>query len=232
MDPKVNGRLFLSAIALIAVVGIIMSMHVSTTGQVSAYQHIPHSGGVQDQPDPHTLYIQIDEGVCQLVQERYTTFLTFAEKRCREMNPGRASREASCRYHAELDAEIICRPAPVFESFAPPKYLTGEVAVDPLGCAALAENYDIVVQNTLNDAPKQTVGIVNPCTGGVEAAVRQVFSPSGPLREYSRAAFAGGDVAGSVSSESTGDSNVRYVRCAAGAARVIVSGVSVCNTLS
>ncbi len=124
MESNNTVALLLGALLLVGVFGLVAMFNPSSVGLVSAYQHVQHTGGVEEQPDPHTQYITIDEGVCNLATQRYTTFLTWVDHQCQELNHGRQSREASCRYHGELDAEVICRPAPVFENVRPPQYLT------------------------------------------------------------------------------------------------------------
>lgn len=223
-----------AAILFIAAAGLVAFwINPGLTGSVTTYRQLPLFGGAQDLPDPHVQYFPIDEGVCKLVRERYTTFLTRVERRCDELNPGRPKNQGLCRYQAELDADILCRPAPIFENIRPPQYITGEVAVDPLSCASLAENYDLILQQTLEraDAPRQTIAMINPCSDRTEAATRQQLDVAAPLRQYARAVFPDGDVLGSTSDEANEQGEVRYVRCANGVARVIVSGVSVCNTL-
>ncbi len=233
MEDKQIAAIVLGVVLLSAIGGLALVLGPSTTGEISSYQKLPHYGGVSDQPDPHTQYLVIDEGVCKRVIERYTTFLSWVDHACQELNHGRQKREADCRYQAELEAETKCRPAPVFANIRPPEFLTGMVPVDPLGCASLAENYDFVLQQTLenSEAPKQTIAMVNPCTGKAEPAQRQSLNAAGPLREYARTAFVSGDVSGYVTGETDKPGELRYTRCTLGKARVIVSGVPVCNTL-
>jgi len=223
-----------AAILLIAL-GSIVAFFFSgtTTGSVSTYQQVQHVGGVQNQPDPHTQYITIDDGMCTLVQERYVTFLTRVDRLCQEMNHGRQKREADCRYQAELEAELKCRSAPVFENVRPPEYLTGMIPVDPLGCAVLAEEYDYVLLQTFERAgtPEQTIAMLNPCTDTAEAATRLSLDAEAPLREYVRTAFPDGSIMGNIAGEDDAPGKVRYVRCSDGTARVVVSGVPMCNTL-
>jgi hypothetical protein len=222
----------LGLLALVVIGGFVSFFSPpSITAGVSTYQQVPLFGGVQNVPDPHTQYLVIDEGACSLYRNRPTTFLTFVDEHCRVLNPGRQRREADCRYRAELEAETRCRPAPVFSNVQPPEFLTGAVAVDPLSCAGLGENYDFIVGRSVASAKVQTIAMVNPCTGKAEVAARQEFVGDVPLRTYRRSIFESGDVLGDVVEPSGLQSDVHYVRCIGGSARVVVRGVPVCNTL-
>lgn len=235
MEDTRNTAIVLGAVLLLAA-GAIAAFFLTpgTTGQISAYQQMPHQGGVENVPDPHTQYITFDESLCNLVLTRYATFYTWVNHQCKELNWGRQKRQADCRYDAELKAETMCRPAPVFANVRPPRFVTGEVAVDPLGCAGLAENYDVILQSTFARAGTraQTIAMVNPCTSAAEAATRHELSPEAPLRDYIRTFFANNDVTGMIAGDETGHGEVRYVRCNDGRARVRVSGTPICDTLS
>jgi hypothetical protein len=223
-----------AAILLLALGGVgLAAMRGDLTGQVSTYQQIPYIGGVQSAPDPHTQYFIIGDGFCDKYITNPAGALRLIDRQCQELNHGRQKREGDCRYQAELEAELTCRPAPVFSTMEQPRYLTGMVATDPLSCAGTAENYDIVLRQAFERAktPLQTIAVINPCTAQAEAANRQTLAVDAPLREYVRTAFVDGDVMGHIAGDEDVQGQVRYVRCNAGQARVIVSGVPVCNSL-
>jgi hypothetical protein len=218
-------------VVLMAAAGVVVFFSSpASTGSVTTYQPVPLQGGVQNRPDPGTQYLRIEAPMCE---QDLVTILTWIDFACEKANPGRVRRKADCRYKAELDLNLKCRTAPVFANIRPPRYITGEVAVDPLSCAVLAENYDFVLQQTLarSQTPQQTIAMINPCTDTAGAAMRQTLLAEAPLREYVRTAFPDGSVAGSIAGEEDRAGQVRYVRCADGTARVVVSGVPVCNTL-
>ena len=224
----------LAAVLLLALGGIaLVTFSPSYTGGVSAYQQVHGFGSIENAPDPHTQYIAFDEGVCSLVQQRPVTFRTWVDRQCETLNPGRQKRKGDCAYQAMLQGATICRAAPVFGNILPPQYLTGKVAANPLECAGLADQYDGVLQQTFDRAetPGQTVALINPCSGAEETAIRQTYSPESPLREYSRAAFDSGDIAGSITGDENGQGEVIYVRCVTGTARVTVSGTPMCNSM-
>lgn len=110
-------------VLLVAAGGIVMVLSSSSTGMASIYQKLPGPGGVENQPDPGTGYVLVDEGVCRLAQERYNSFLTFVQLQCKRMNPGRLKREGDCRYQAQLDAQLKCLSAPVFQNVQQPQML-------------------------------------------------------------------------------------------------------------
>jgi hypothetical protein len=236
MDEQQNRAMTMifAGVLLLALTGVMFSsFSPDITGQVSTYQQVPLQGGVQNQPDPGTQYYVLNEGFCKRYATNPAGAIRSIDRACQELNHGRQSREAACRYQAQRDAELDCRPAPVFGNVQQPMYLTGMVTNDPLGCANLAGNYDSVIQQTLERAetPAQTVPLLNPCTHEVAAASRQMFEADAPLRTYARASFADGSFTGYVQDEGDAEGDVRYVSCPDGTGRVFVSGTSVCNTL-
>lgn len=231
----------LPAIAVLAFLTIIIALAPpSSTGGVTTYREVPLIGGVKERPDSHVQYVRIDPGLCYLYGMRPATFYAKVDHLCQESNQGRQKNEALCRRQAELDAQGQCitgpwRPGGITDRTVDSEgRVTGMVVVDPLACADLAENYDAIVQQTVHEeAHPQTIALANPCTNAAEVATRTAWSPESPLREYARVVFQGGDVTGSVrGGEEDQAGDVRYVRCANGEARVSVSGVAICNTLS
>ncbi len=222
----------LSAAAMLSFIAIIIALAPpSSTGGVTTYRELPLYGGVQDRPDRGVQYLTIDPGLCYLYVTRPATFFAKVDRLCQENNHGRQKNEAMCRRQADLDAQGKCITGPWRPGTLTGR-VTGMIPVDPLSCAELAANYDAVVQQTLDvfESPQQTIAMVNPCSGGAGVATRSVAAPEGPLREYARVAFPTGDVTGSVAGEDA-EGDVRYVHCADGSARVVVSGVAVCNTM-
>ena len=236
-DKKILTTVWPVAALLLFAGLIIVLAPPSNTGMYGAtYQ--PLGNGVQNAPDPNTQYVSIDTGLCYLFVSRPGTFFSKVSSLCREANPGRAQKEAFCRRRAEIDASMKCITGP----WGPGGYseggvlepsVTGMVPVDPLGCARLAEQYDIVIMQTLGRAqpPKQNTAMINPCTGQAEVAERSSYSPNAPMRDYSRVNFISGAILGSVNSIEGQQGDVNYVLCADGTARVTVASVSVCNTL-
>ena len=246
MEEKHVAVLVLGAIVMIAMSGVAFFVtspeftgSVSTLQQMGAgrthgaYSPLVLGGGVRNQPDPHTQFINVDDGVCKLYLKKPVTFLTWVNHQCRELNWGRQKREADCRYQAEIDAEIICRQVPVFANVQAPQYITGEVPANPLACASLAENYDFVLQQTMSRErpPLQTIAVIDPCTGVAGTATRMNTKDRPPVRSYTRTSFPNRDVMGEIIGASNELGQVRYLLCTDGRARVIVSGVPVCNTL-
>jgi hypothetical protein len=228
------GLFLLGAVLLIALAGVFTALLPAFTGQVSAYQQLrpfPEIGGVAKTPDPHTQYIVFDEGLCKRVDRQDVAFENWVIENCARLNPGRQKRKGDCIHDALVRAATECTPAPVFENIRPPVMLTGRIVVNPLDCANLAKNYDIIVQQTAESSFAQTIALINPCTGSAGTAARQSISLDYPPRDFVRAAFASGDLAGHVTSQENTQGNVQYVRCIDGSARVIVSGTILCNTL-
>ncbi len=233
MEEQHSTALVLSLISLIAVSGVIVFFSSPELTGSSTYQPIPLAGGVKGQPDPHTQYINIDDGVCRLYVAKPVTFITWMDHECKELNHGRQKREGDCRYQAQLEVDLKCRRAPVFENLQPPQYITGQVPVDPVSCSTLAANYDnILLQTSARERPPlQTISLINPCTGSAEAATRQAWTAIAPLRDHVRTVFSKGDTMGYVDGETNAQGNIKYVNCVNGASLVIVSGVPVCNTI-
>ena len=235
MEDKHIHAVMLAVVLLIAAAGVVVFFKTSPTGEYAVYPSIGGGyGGATEFPDPHTQFITFDEGVCRIYREQPQMFeLWVMQKECRNLNPGRQARKGDCYHDALVRAATECRAYPVTTSLQLPQFLTGQITADPLQCASLAENYDVVIEQTAESsgASKQTVAIVNPCTGAAEAATRTVYTPGAPMPQYVRTAFAGNDVAGFISGDENGQGEVRYVRCNTGVAKVVVSNVPICDTM-
>ncbi len=123
MEERSIVLMILGAVLLVAVSGLVVTLTSSTTGMYMVYPPLPLEGGVANEPDPDTQYMVVDDGVCALAQKSQATFLSFVQRQCRTMNPGRVKREADCRYRAMLDAQRYCFSAPVFETLQQPQFL-------------------------------------------------------------------------------------------------------------
>lgn len=229
MEDRHVSAMLMGFVFILALSGVVVVLKSGVTGHVATYQQNPHYGGTAGNPDPGTWYVHADESWCQM---DITGVLGLVERLCRKGNPGRVQKEHFCRLHAEQYYIHLCTPAPSFGDTTP-RYITGEVSLDPLGCASLAGDYDVVLQQTFERSriPAQTIAMMNPCTDVVEAATRYSMASEYPMREFARTAFADGSVLGHSIGDENAPGNVRYVRCSDGTARVIVSGVPVCNTL-
>ncbi len=230
MEDRHVSAMLMGFVFILALSGVVVVLKSGATGNVAAYQQYPHWGGVGETPDPSTWYVHAEDGWCQM---DINGVMGLIERLCRKGNPGRAQKEGLCRRHAEADFVHACTPAASWESWGPPQYITGEVAIDPLGCASLAGDYDVVLQQTFehSNVPAQTIAMVNPCSDVVEAATRYGMAGEYPMREFMRTQFSDGSVIGHSIGDENAPGSVRYVRCSDGTARVIVSGVPVCNTL-
>ncbi len=123
MEERNIVLMILGAVLLVAFVGMVVIFTSSTTGMYMIYPPLPMEGGIVNEPDPGTQYMVVDEGVCALARSSYSTFLSFVQRQCRTMNPGRQKREGDCRYQAQLDAQINCVSAPVFQTLQQPQFL-------------------------------------------------------------------------------------------------------------
>ncbi len=123
MEDKSVMLVILGAVLIVAVGGMIVTFSAAKTGMYMIYPPLPTEGGIVNEPDPDTQYMVVDAGVCALAQKSHSTFLSFVQRQCRTMNPGRAKREGDCRYQAQLDAQINCLSAPVFENLQQPQFL-------------------------------------------------------------------------------------------------------------
>lgn len=236
METKHIHATMLCAVLLIAAAGVVLFFKSSATGEYAVYPSFgPAYGGASEFPDPHTQFITFDEGVCRIYREQPGMFENWVfNKACPNLNPGRQARKGDCYHDALVRAATECRALPVYTAaLQPPQFLTGQITADPLQCAALAENYDVVITSTAEAAgvPLQTVAMVNPCSGTAQPAVRLDYNPGTPMSQYIRTAFQDNDVAGFIVGGEDQQGEVQYVRCNDGTARVSVSGVPICNTL-
>jgi hypothetical protein len=236
MNDKRVATAILSAVLVIAAAGVVVFFKSSATGEYAVYPNIGGQyGGVGNNPDPHTQYITFDDGVCRMYREQPQMFENWVlAKQCPLLNPGRQARKGYCYNDALVRAAVECRASPVQTVLQPPQFLTGQVTADPLQCASLAENYDSVISQTMDvsGTEKQTISAIDPCSGANVAAQRQEYIVSIPMTDYIRTVFPGNDLSGRIAGDASGQGEVRYIRCNDGTARVIVSNVPICNTLS
>ncbi|MEM2916149.1 MAG: hypothetical protein QXT19_02220 [Candidatus Woesearchaeota archaeon] len=123
MEERGIVLMILGVVLLVAVAGLVITLTASTTGMYMVYPPLPLEGGIVNMPDPDTQYMVVDEGVCTLARKSPSTFLSFVQRQCRTMNPGRAKREGDCHYKAMLDAQLYCFSAPVFQTMQQPQFL-------------------------------------------------------------------------------------------------------------
>lgn len=209
----------LAGIAAFLVIGGMFSLLPSATGRVSAYQRPATGQWVIKSPDPGTRYINVDEGVCVLYLTRPTTFYGWVSRHCQDTNMGRPKSEADCRRQAELDAKVFCTPETGVTGV-----VTGMIAVDSESCAGLAGKYDGVVEKEVSVAVSKPTAMINPCNGRAEVSARKTSILEMPERVFERNVFPDGDVVGK-------SEDVSYALCVDGNARVVVSGVVMCDDL-
>lgn len=223
----------LGSVSLISLIGLFWALSPQMTANVSAVQQWPHVGGTLG-VDRNCQYFSVD---CEVVRQRPVTFETLLRKWCEKSNAHSLSCSAKCIEQGLRDAQYSCPAASPYlrllQQLAPQSMATGQVPVDPLGCARLAGEYDFVIEKTLDTEGvlSRSVTTINPCTGVVESAQNRVGAREQPYRVHARNAFGTGDVYGSVTGRLPGQGVIDYVLCSDGRARVTVSGVNVCNTL-
>lgn len=110
--------MILSLVLLVAVAGVVISFSSSGTGMASVYPQLP-GNEVINQPDSSTQFIALDEGLCSIVRNNYVSFMSFVQRQCTRLNPGRITGMADCRYKAQLDAQLQCLSLPMYANVPP-----------------------------------------------------------------------------------------------------------------
>jgi len=105
--------MILGLVLLTAVAGLVVSLSSSNTGMYSVYPQLP-GNEVINQPDPDTQYVVLDVGLCNIVRNNYASFMSFVQRQCTKLNPGRITGMADCRYKAQLDAQLQCLSIPMY----------------------------------------------------------------------------------------------------------------------
>lgn len=229
MKPE---HVILSIFMAIALIGVFTIVKPSVTGNISTLQKWPAIGGIENKVDRQCQYFSID---CELVQQRPMTFETLLWTRCEAMNRHSKSCMAKCIEQGLREAEFQCPAASPYLSVLKdlaPTMATGQIAVDANSCARTADEYDFVLQKTLDtaDIPLRDATALNPCTGQKQRALTQVMTTETPFRVQSRVLF-DNDVFGSISGKVPGQGDIIFARCSDGRAKLSVSGVDVCNTI-